>query len=311
MRAGFCAIVGLPNVGKSTLLNRILGVRLVAVSAKPQTTRHRIMGVHTAGTGADQVQIAFVDTPGVQAGQGPLRKFMREEAIAAASDCDVALLVVDASDGATRHPERLTQPDAQALAAGVRAHPAVIALNKIDRVAKPKLLPLIEAWTAWRPDAEVVPISATTGDGLPGLQAAVARRLPESPALYPDDVLTDRAERFLAAELIREQLYHQLGKELPYASAVVVETWDEKPDRSAVTIGAAVIVEREGQKPIVVGKGGQRIKEIGTAARLAIAELLEMKVHLRLFVKVVPQWSRGEASLRALGYGGDGDGGAG
>jgi GTPase len=302
MRAGFCAIVGLPNVGKSTLLNRALGVRLVAVSPKPQTTRHRILGVKTADVGGEPAQIAYVDTPGVQDGKGPLRRFMRDEAIAAASDCDVVLLVIDASDLNARRPSRLDRPDAQVLAARVAAHPAVIALNKVDRVSKPKLLPLMEAWTAWRPDAEVVPISATTGDGIDTLEAAIARKLPDGPAMYPEDVLTDRAERFLAAELIREQLYHQLGQELPYACTVVVETWDEKPSRKEVKIGAAIIVERDTQKPIVVGRAGSRIKELGIAARQAIAELLEIKVHLTLFVKVVPEWSRGESSLRELGY---------
>ncbi len=306
MRAGFCAIVGLPNVGKSTLLNRTLGVRLVAVSAKPQTTRHRILGVHTATVDGEPVQVAYVDTPGVQSGTGPLRRFMRDQAIAAASDCDVVLLVVDAADLRGRTPARLAEPDAEALAAQVRAHPAVIALNKVDRVAKPELLPLIEAWTRWRPDAEVVPIAATTGDGFDRLGAAIARKLPEGPALFPDDVLTDRAEKFLAAELIREQLYHQLGKELPYACAVVVETWDEKPNRKEVKIGAAIIVERESQKPIVIGRGGARIKELGIAAREAIAELLELQVHLTLFVKVIPGWSRGETSLKELGYGEEG-----
>jgi len=302
MRAGFCAIVGLPNVGKSTLLNRALGVRLVAVSPKPQTTRHRILGVHTAVVEGEPVQIAYVDTPGVQDGKGPLRRFMQSEANAAASDCDVVLLVVDAAEGPGRMPSRLAKPDAESLVARVRAHPAVIALNKIDRVAKPKLLPLLEAWTAWRPDAEVVPISASTGDGVAALEAAIARKLPEGPALFPEDVLTDRAERFLAAELIREQLYHQLGQELPYACAVVVETWDEKPSRKEIKIGAAIIVERDSQKAIVVGRGGTRIKELGIAARQALSELLEMKVHLSLFVKVIPQWSQGEASLRELGY---------
>ena len=304
MRAGFCAIVGLPNVGKSTLLNRMLGMRLVAVSPKPQTTRHRVLGVHTIDVDGDKAQIAYVDTPGVQPGKGPLRRYMQDQAIAAASDCDVALLVVDAADANGRTPGRLAQPDAEALARCVAAHPAVIALNKIDRVGKPALLPLIEQWIAWRPDAEVVPIAATTGDGVAALEAAIARRLPEGPALYPDDVVTDRADRFLAAELIREQLFVQLGKELPYASSVVIETWDENPKRTAVTIRAAIIVERDSQKGIVIGKGGARIRELGIAARQALAELLAIDVHLSLFVKVVPEWSRAESSLRRLGYGG-------
>jgi GTP-binding protein Era len=305
MRAGFCAIVGLPNVGKSTLLNRALGVRLVAVSPKPQTTRHRILGVHTCVVAGEPVQIAYVDTPGAQAGAGPLRRFMRDEANAAASDCDVVLLVIDAAEGNGRFPDRMSRPDAADLAHRVKSHPAVIALNKIDRVAKPKLLPLLEAWTNWRPDADVVPISAATGDGVPELEAAIARRLPEGPALFPEDTLTDRAERFLAAELIREQLYIQLGQELPYACAVVVEVWDEKPNRKEVKIGAAIIVERDSQKAIVVGRAGARIKELGIAARIAIEELLELKVHLSLFVKVMPEWSRAEATLRELGYGRD------
>jgi GTP-binding protein Era len=302
VRAGFCAIVGLPNVGKSTLLNRMLGVRLVAVSPKPQTTRHRILGVHAIDVDDDRTQIAYVDTPGVQLGKGPLRRFMRDQAITAAGDCDVALLVLDASDRTSRTPERLAKPDAEALAARVTGRPVVVALNKVDRVAKPELLPLIAAWSSWRADTDVIPIVATTGEGVADVERAIARRLPEGPALYPDDVVTDRADRFLAGELIREQLYHQLGKELPYACAVQVETWDEKVDRTHVSIGAVIVVERESQKAIVVGKGGQRIKQIGIAAREALAELLEMKVHLSLFVKVVPEWSQGEARLRELGY---------
>ena len=308
MRAGFCAIVGLPNVGKSTLLNRVLGVRLVAVSPKPQTSRHRVLGVHTIEVDGEPAQIAYVDTPGVQAGKGPLRRYMHDQAMAAAAECDVALLVIDVADPMGRTPARLVEPDAQDLAARVVAHPAVIALNKVDLVAKPTLLPLIEAWTRWRPDAEVVPIAAATGDGLGPLEAAIARRLPEGPALYPDDVITDRHDRFLAAELIREQLYLQLGKELPYASAVVIETWDENPARDAVTIRAVIVVERDSQKAIVIGKGGARIKQLGIAAREALAELLEIKVHLSLFVKVMPEWSSGETTMRRLGYGGEPEG---
>jgi GTP-binding protein Era len=309
VRAGFCAIVGLPNVGKSTLLNRILGRRLVAVSAKPQTTRDRFLGVHAIelpGEEPPRAQIAYVDTPGLQDGRGPLRRYMRDTAITAATDADVVLLLIDATDRRGRMPDRLAEADAAPLGEASRKHPIVVGLNKIDRVAKPELLPLLSAWSATGADVEVVPISALSGDGVDALERAVARRLPAGPPLFPDDMVTDRTPQFIAQEIIREQLYHQLGKELPYACAVRVETWSEKPDKPEVSIGAVIVVERESQKPIVVGKGGHRIRELGIAARTALAEVLGKKVHLTLFVKVLAEWSRGEAGLRELGYGGEG-----
>jgi GTPase len=299
IRAGFCAIVGLPNVGKSTLLNQILGQRLAAVSAKPQTTRNRILGIHNLA----DAQIAFVDTPGIQEGPGALRRFMREEALTAAGDTDVAVLVIDAADPRGRLPARLDEPDAAPLASALRARPVVVALNKVDKVAKLELLPLIAAWSAWAAgkDLEVVPIAAITGDGVDRLVATIARHLPVGPRLFPEDMVTDRAERFLAGELIREQLFHQLGKELPYAAAVIVEAFEERPDRNDVVIGAVIAVERPSQKAIVVGKGGARIKQIGIAAREAVSQLLGCAVHLNLHVKVVPDWSRVERGLRELG----------
>ena len=301
VRAGFCAIVGLPNVGKSTLLNRILGRHLVAVSAKPQTTRDRIVGVHTIELPpAERAQIAYVDTPGVQDGRGPLRRYMRDAALAAATDADVVLLLVDATDRRGRTPERLAEPDAVHVGQAAKAHPIIVGINKVDRVSKPELLPLIEAWSA---TGEVVPICATTGDGVDALERAIASKLPLGPALFPDDMVTDRSPQFIAQEIIREQLYHQLGKELPYASAVKIETWAEK--RGELVIGAVVVVERESQKPIVVGKGGHRVRELGIAARTALAAALGKTVHLTLFVKVLAEWSSGEASLRELGYGGE------
>jgi GTP-binding protein Era len=309
IRAGFCAIVGLPNVGKSTLLNHVLGRRLVAVSAKPQTTRDRIVGVHTvdlAGETPSRAQIAYVDTPGVQDGRGPLRRYMRDAALAAAADADVSLLLIDATDRRGRMPERLGEDDARGLSDATRSHPVIIALNKVDRVPKPELLPAIAAWAGFAPDAEVVPISALTGDNVDVLERTVALRLPIGPALFPDDMVTDRSPQFIAKEIIREQLYHQLGKELPYACAVQIETWSERADKNELTLGAVIVVERESQKPIVVGKGGHRIRELGIAAREALAEALGYKaVHLSLFVKVLAEWSRGEAALRELGYGGD------
>jgi GTPase len=303
IRAGFCAIVGLPNVGKSTLLNRILDRHLVAVSAKPQTTRDRILGVHSFADGT--AQIAYVDTPGLQAGHGPLRRYMRDAAIAAADDADVVLLLIDATDRHGRMPERLAEADAAALGEASRAHPIVIGLNKIDRVAKPELLPMIEAWMGFAPGVEVIPISALTGDGVAALERAIADRLPPGPALFPAEMVTDRSPQFIAQEIIREQLYHQLGKELPYACAVQIESWTEK-SATEVAIGAVIVVERESQKAIVVGRGGARIRELGIAARLAVSAALGTTAHLSLFVKVISEWSRGEAGLRRLGYGGEG-----
>jgi GTP-binding protein Era len=309
IRAGFCAIVGLPNVGKSTLLNRILGRHLVAVSAKPQTTRDRILGVHTIELPAatpPRAQIAYVDTPGVQDGRGPLRRYMREASLAAASDADVVLMLVDATDRRGRMPSRLDEEDAVALGHASKAHPVIVGLNKVDRVAKPELLPVIEAWTAFAEGIDIVPLSAATGDGVDELERVIAQRLPVGPPLFPEEMVTDRSPHFIAQEIIREQLYHQLGKELPYACAVQIETWNEKSGKE-LSIGAVILVERDSQKAIVVGKGGSRIRELGIAARKAVGDALGKTVHLSLFVKVLAEWSRGERELRRLGYGGEGE----
>lgn len=310
VRGGFCAIVGLPNVGKSTLLNRILGRKLVAVSAKPQTTRDRIVGVHNVelpGETPDHAQIAYVDTPGVQAGKGPLRRYMRDAALAAAADADVVLLLIDATDRRGRLPERLGEPDAVGLGDTARKKPLIIALNKVDRVGKPELLPVIEVWSKLPgyDGLEVVPISAATGDNVDRLEQVIARKLPAGPMLFPADMVTDRPPQFIAQEIIREQLYHQLGKELPYACAVQVETWTER--KGELVIGAVILVERESQKPIVVGRAGHRIRELGIAARQAVAEALGKPVHLNLFVKVALEWSSAERELQKLGYTPGGD----
>jgi len=303
-RAGISAILGLPNAGKSTLMNRLLGMRLCAVSPKPQTTRNRVLGVKNTSVDGGAAQIVFLDTPGAQRGSGALRQYMREQTLAAAGDCDVALLLIDVADPVQRSPEAMREGAAATIEELTRATraPMLLALNKIDRVAKPALLPIIEAWNASGRFEELVPLSALTGDGLDRLEAAIARRLPEGPLLYPDDMVTDRAERFLAAELVREQVFRQLGDELPYAAAVVVEEFRERPERGDVVISAVVHVERESQKGIVVGKGGQRIKAIGSAGRAAIAQLLGCPVHLLLHVVVSPNWSSGAGGLRAMGY---------
>ena len=309
--AGTCAIVGLPNVGKSTLLNRILGRHLVAVSPRPQTTRNRILGIHrtqVATLTPSAVELCFIDTPGIQRGKGALRRFMRDQALGAVSDSDVTLLVIDAADRRGRDPARLAEPDAADLAEAATGQAVIVALNKIDRVTKPDLLPLMSAWHEWgqarRPgeSTDVVPIAGKLGDGVEELVAIIAGKLPIGPLAFPADMVTDRAEAFLAAELIREQLYHQLGQELPYAAGVIIETFEER-ERGDLALGAAIVVERESQKAIVIGRGGARIKELGIAARAVLTELFGCPVHLSLFVKVVPDWTQGDAGLRRLGYG--------
>ena len=261
VRAGFCAIVGLPNVGKSTLLNRVLGRQLVAVSAKPQTTRDRIVGVHTIdlpGETPARAQIAYVDTPGVQDGRGPLRRYMRDAALAAAADADVVLLLVDATDRRGRMPERLAEPDAAALADAARAHPIVVGAQQGRPRRQARAAAADRGVDAGRaPASRSCRSRRATGDGVDALERAIARQLPVGPPLFPDDMVTDRSPQFIAQEIIREQLYHQLGKELPYAS----RGRRSRPGPSAkasVVIGAVIVVERDSQKPIVVGTGGAR-----------------------------------------------------
>lgn len=303
-RAGFVGILGLPNVGKSTLLNRVLGLRLAAVSSRPQTTRNRILGVHNISGDID-AQLVMLDTPGIQQGKGALRRYMREQALAAVGDCDIALLMVDASDERQRDPERLADSAAALLAdalAGVKT-PAFLAVNKIDRLNdKAELLPIMQAYDALDRYTEILPISAKSGDGVDALVAAIAEHLPEGPKLFPEDMYTDRAERFLAGELVREQLFRQLGQELPYASAVVVESFRERSAKGDIVIEAIVYVERESQKGMVVGKGGHRIKAVGERARKAISQLFGCPVHLVLRVKVSADWSRGDRGIRDMGY---------
>jgi GTP-binding protein Era len=229
---------------------------------------------------------------------------MRDAAIAAAQDADIVLLLVDATDRRGRTPERHAQPDAIALSESSKQHPIVIGLNKVDRVAKPELLPVIELWQNFAPGVEVVPFSAMTGENVDALERVLASKLPVGPQLFPSEQVTDRSPQFIAQEIIREQLYHQLGKELPYACAVQVETWSETPKKELV-IEAQIVVERTSQKAIVVGRAGSRIRELGIAARAALTSALGKPVHLKLFVKVIDEWSRAERTLHALGYAGE------
>jgi GTP-binding protein Era len=293
MVAGTVAILGRPNVGKSTLLNRLVGEKLAIVTPKPQTTRNRIIGVWNGAAG----QIVFVDTPGVHGARKGLNRFMVGEAMAAIEDVEAALLVVEANE--TRPADAETE---LLRALGAAGRPVVLAVNKVDKVkAKADLLPRLEAWNKTADFRAIVPVSARKGTNAQALLDELCKILPEGPPLYGPDMLTDRSERFLAAELVREQLFLRLREELPYALAIEIESWEERAGGDVV-IDASIVVEREGQRAIVLGKGGSMIRDVGTAARAEISDLLQRPAHLRLLVKVEPGWTTSPQALARLGY---------
>jgi GTP-binding protein Era len=296
-RAGFAAIVGRPNVGKSTLLNRLLGQKLAIVSSKPQTTRSRILGIVTR----PDAQIALLDTPGLHSARGGLNERLVGHALRTLSEADVALFLIEAGSPAIDTATRKALD--QIKAAG---KPTLLVINKIDTVPRLQLLPLIDRWRREHDFSEVYPLSALTGENVDGLLDALARHLPEGPAMFPGDVWTDVPERDLCAELIREQILRQTEQEVPYSAAVLIDDFDESErdvgPRGLVRISAAVLVERESQKAIVIGRGGARLKEIGTKAREQIEKLLGCKVFLELHVRVEKDWTRTARGLRRAGY---------
>ena len=289
-RCGFVAIVGAPNAGKSTLLNRLTGAKLSIVSPKAQTTRFRVLGILMRGDS----QVLLVDTPGIFAPRRRLDRAMVAAAWTGAHDADLALLLVDAKDGATDAVRGIVGKLA------VVKRRCWLVLNKIDLVPATKLLPLTATLTALAPFDETFMVSATTGDGMDTLADALAAAVPEGPHLYPDDDLTDLPDRLLAAEIVREQIFRQTHEEVPYAATVETENWQERKDGS-VRIEATVYVSRPGHKGILIGEGGKRIKSIGSAARNELAALLERKVHLFLNVKERAGWDEEGARLRAIG----------
>ena len=289
-RCGYVAIVGRPNVGKSTLLNRLIGQKLSITSHRAQTTRHRILGVLSR----EDAQLLILDTPGVQASaHSAMNRLLNRTARQVAEDADVVVMVCDAT-GWTAADESL----ARALPGD---RPVLLAVNKVDRVAeKARLLPMIERASRAREFAEIVPVSARTGHQVQRLADLCAERLPEGEAVFDDDALTDRSERFLAAEVIREKLFRLLGDELPYASTVEIERYEESPRLRR--IHAAILVERDAHKGIVVGAGGARIKRIASEARADLERMTGTRVYLEVFVKVRSGWADTEQSLRAYGY---------
>jgi GTP-binding protein Era len=297
--SGTVAILGRPNVGKSTLLNLLVGEKLAIVTPKPQTTRNRIVGVWNGPAG----QIVFVDTPGVHGSSKALNRFMNQEALGTIEEVDAALLVVDAGE---RRPGNEEREILRNLAAARK--PTVLALNKVDRVKdKGALLPLLVDWEQTAPFKALVPVSALKNKNIEPLIAELCKLLPRGEPLYGPDMLTDRTERFLASELIREQIFLKTRQELPYAVAVDIETWEERKrpgtdDVVDVVITATILVERDSQKAIVVGAGGSMIKDVGTIARAEISQLLGRPAHIKLHVKVDSEWTTSPAALVRLGY---------
>ena len=290
-RCGYVAIVGRPNVGKSTLLNHLLGLKLSITSRKPQTTRHNVLGIKTSG----DCQLIFVDTPGIHSDQDKaINRYMNKAAQTAIRDVDVIVFVLD----------RLLWTEADKAVAEKLADsnsPIIVAINKVDRIEDTgELLPHIEHLQKLMPKADIIPVSALQKKNLDVLEAQISQHIPQSGFLFPEDQITDRSERFLASELVREKITRQLGAELPYQIAVEIEAFEMKG--RIRHINALILVEREGQKKIIIGEKGKRLKSIGQAARIDMERLFDSKVMLTLWVKVRSGWSDDERALRSLGY---------
>ena len=291
-KSGFIAILGPPNVGKSTLLNRLLGHKISITSKKPQTTRNRILGILHRET----AQFVFVDTPGVHNAKQPLNVRIVDVALAVLEDVDLILLVADAS-----------APDPESEKILIRAlentrTKVILALNKIDLIKKPVLLSQMDMWHKTHPFEAVIPISARQGTQVDTLVTAMEQALPNGPPLFPEDALTDMPERFLAAEMIREKAFRLTGQEIPYSVAVTVDRFVKKKEGALIAIDATIHVERDSQKGILIGKKGSKLKQIGEDARKEIERMVGAKVFLKLFVRVQKNWSRDTKALRRFGY---------
>jgi len=290
-RSGFVAIIGRPNVGKSTLLNRIVGQKIAITSPKPQTTRNRILGIQNL----DHAQVLYVDTPGIHEARSPLNRYMVDQARSACLDVDVVLWLVEADrpvDTDPMIPSLLEKGD----------RPVLLVINKIDTIPRDRLLPMIDAYSKICPFASIIPISALKGDGVDRLMDEIPALLPEGPRYYPEDQLTDVPERFIVAEMIREQILMRTRDEVPYGVAVLIERFQDNPAKNMVGISPVVNVERDSQKGILVGKGGIMIRQIGQSARKEIERMLGVKVHLELFVRVQKNWTMSGRMMKEFGY---------
>ncbi|HXV83831.1 MAG TPA: GTPase Era [Candidatus Binatia bacterium] len=290
-RAGYIAIVGRPNVGKSTLLNQLLGEKVAIITPKPQTTRNRITGIRTSA----QSQIVFIDTPGIHHAHSLMNRRMVQIALKTLHEVDGVLWLIDS--------RREIGPEEERIAGnlGQLKTPSLILLNKIDLVAKGKLLPLIQRCAEVLPGKEIVPISALKGEGVPVVLEIVERWLPEGPQYFPDGEFTDQTERFVASEIIREKIFLLTHEEIPYGTAVTIDEFAEKEEKNLIVIQATVVTDRESHKPILIGKRGSMLKEIGQRARQELEALLGCKVFLELFVKVDRGWTQDPNALTELG----------
>lgn len=291
-KSGFIAIAGRPNVGKSTLLNAIVGEKLAITSRKPQTTRNRITGI----LNRDDGQFIFLDTPGIHEAKTPLNRSMVKTAVSAFGEVDLILLLVEADRGYDPG-DGLILDRLQAVAV-----PVFLVINKIDLVEKPKLLPLIDRFRGLRDFREIVPVSAATGDGVGRLLELIRDAMPEGPKLFPDDLFTDQSERFIAAEIVREKILQLTHREIPYATAVTVDSFKEDEERNRIRITATITVEKDSQKAILIGRGGRMLKEIGTQSRMEMERFFAAKVFLELFVRVRKDWTKDPRWLKEFGY---------
>ena len=291
-KAGFISILGRPNVGKSTLFNRILGDKIAIVTKKPQTTRNRILGVKNVEGG----QFIFLDTPGLHEGRLELNQRMVRTAISSGRDADILIFIIEASSP-------LVEKDQQMIKSleGSKGVP-FLAINKIDLVKRETLLPIIDQYQRLRPFYKIIPVSAITGEGVAILLNEIMKVLPESPPYFPDDLITDQTERFLVSEIIREKVIQQSYQEIPYSTAVTIEEFKEHPERNLLVIKGTIHVERDSQKKIVIGKGGQKLRKIGEAARKEVEAFLETRVFLELWVSVEKDWTHDPRALNRLGY---------
>ncbi len=291
-KSGFISILGRPNVGKSTLFNRLLGDKIAIVAEKPQTTRNRILGIKNVEGG----QFIFLDTPGIHPARSELNQRMVRAAIASGQDADVLLFLIEVT-------APLIEKDQQMIESlrGSSGVPFLV-INKIDLVRRKNLLPIMDQYQKLHPFKEILPISAITGEGIDILLDEILKVLPESPPYYPEDMVTDQTERFWVSEIIREKVIHQSYQEIPYSTAVTIEEFKEHPEKKLVVIKGTIHVERDSQKKILIGKGGQKLKKIGEAGRKEVEAFLGIRVFLELWVNVEKNWTRDPHALNRLGY---------
>lgn len=296
VKSGLVAIVGPPNAGKSTLLNQFLGQKISIVTHKPQTTRNRIVGI----INEEDYQIVFLDTPGLHHSREPLNVEMVKIAMESLEDVDLVLFLVDVSLPLAPKIREKKEKEIAGYLKEIKS-PAIMVLNKVDLIERKKVLPLIESYNSLFPFKAVIPLSALKGEGVEQLVSEIVSFLPEGPRYFPEDIPTDASERFLCAEIVREKVFLLTGQEIPYSTAVLVESFKEDSKRGLVTIHATIYIEKKSQKGIIIGKEGKKLKSIGTAARRDIEKLIDSRVVLKLWVKVKKNWTQNERFLKELG----------